>query len=151
MKVIKEGHGYRGEEGQFVGVYRCTGCEAHIELEYFDILNAYERFHGRDGNLYVRLRGETPCCGQSCQLDLVKIGELADDAPTVDDLIRECGARRWVYVLKNHGTLTTAEGQPINEATVMARGRQFMSRDADPAKALNAAMNGLARVLEVER
>lgn len=81
----------------------------------------------------------------------------AADTPTVDDLIRECGARRWVYVLKNHGTLTTAEGQPINEAKVRAAGQwqEFMARDADPARALNAAMNaamnGLARVLEVER
>jgi len=33
----------------------------------------------------------------------------------------------------------------------MARGREFMGRDADPAKALNAVMNGLARMLEVER
>ena len=70
---------------------------------------------------------------------------------TVDELIHECGDLRWVYVLRNHGTLKTASGQPINEATVMARGREFMSRDADPAKALNAAMNGLARTLELER
>ena len=70
---------------------------------------------------------------------------------TVDDLIRECGDLRWVYVLLNHDTLKTASGQPINEARVFARGREFMARDADPAKALNAAMNGLARTLELER
>jgi hypothetical protein len=74
-----------------------------------------------------------------------------DSKLTVDDLIRECGDLRWVYVLRNHETLRTASGQPINEATVYARGREFMSRDADPAKALNAAMNGLARTLEMER
>lgn len=70
---------------------------------------------------------------------------------TVDDLIRECGDLRWVYVLRNHDTLKTASGQPINEARVFARGREFMARDSDPAKALNAAMNGLARTLELER
>ena len=70
---------------------------------------------------------------------------------TVDDLIRECGDLRWVYVLRNHDTLKTASGQPINEAKVFARGREFMARDADPAKALHAAMNGLARTLELER
>jgi len=74
-----------------------------------------------------------------------------DDSPTVDDLIRECGDLRWVYVLKNHGTLLNRWGQPINEATVTARGREFMARDEDAAKALNAAMNGLASLLEVER
>jgi hypothetical protein len=73
------------------------------------------------------------------------------DPPTVDDLIRECGDLRWVYTLRNHGTLLTGTGQPINEATVMARGRELTARDADPAKALNAAMNGLARMLELER
>ena len=75
----------------------------------------------------------------------------ASDPPTVDDLIRECGDLRWTYVLRNQGTLTTATGQPINEAEVWARGKGFKTRDADPAKALNAAMNGLASVLEVER
>lgn len=70
---------------------------------------------------------------------------------TVDDLIRECGDLRWVYVLRNHETLKTASGQPLNEAKVFARGREFMARDADPARALNAAMNGLARTLELER
>jgi hypothetical protein len=74
-----------------------------------------------------------------------------DSKFTVDDLIRECGDLRWVYVLRNHDTLKTASGQPINEARVFARGREFMARDADPAKALNAAMNGLARTLELER
>ncbi len=52
---------------------------------------------------------------------------------------RECGDLRWVYVLRNHNTLKTASGQPINEAKVFARGLEFMARDADPAKALNAA------------
>ena len=33
----------------------------------------------------------------------------------------------------------------------MARGREFMGRNADPAKALHAAMYGLATMLEVER
>jgi hypothetical protein len=70
---------------------------------------------------------------------------------TVDELIRECGDLRWVYSLRNHGTLKTASGQPINEAIVFARGREFMSRDANPAIALKAAMNGLARMLEMER
>ncbi|MDQ2653838.1 MAG: hypothetical protein M3Z20_12455 [Chloroflexota bacterium] len=74
-----------------------------------------------------------------------------DSKLTVDDLIRECGDLRWVYVLRNHDTLKTASGQPINEAKVFARGREFMARDADPAKALTAAMNGLARTLELER
>ena len=74
-----------------------------------------------------------------------------DHALTVDELIRECGDLRWVSMLRNHETWKTASGQPINEAKVFARGREFMSRDADPAKALNAAMNGLARSLEVER
>lgn len=74
-----------------------------------------------------------------------------DHRLTVDDLIRECGDLRWIYMLRNHDTLKTATGQPINEAKVFARGREFMSRDADPAKALNAAMNGLARSLEMNR
>ena len=74
-----------------------------------------------------------------------------ENKPTVDDLIRECGDLRWVYVLRNHETLKTATGQPINEATVFAQGREFMARHADPAVALNAAMNGLARTLEMDR
>lgn len=74
-----------------------------------------------------------------------------NSVPTVDNLIRECGDLRWGYVLRNQDTLKTATGQPINEARVFARGREFMSRDADPARALNAAMNGLARTLELER
>lgn len=77
---------------------------------------------------------------------------MIQDSPlTVDELIRECGDLRWIYELRNHASLRTASGQPINEVKVIARGREFMSRDADPAKALNAAMNGLARLLEVER
>jgi hypothetical protein len=81
-----------------------------------------------------------------------KIRIMSQDSKlTVDDLIRECGDLRWVYVLRNHDTLKTESGQPINEAKVFARGREFMARDADPAKALNAAMNGLARTLELER
>ena len=79
MRVTKEGHGYRGIDGEFVGTYLCTGCNAHIDLEYLDVLSAYERFHGRDGKLYVRLNGETPCCGQSCQVDLIRIGDLSND------------------------------------------------------------------------
>ncbi len=74
-----------------------------------------------------------------------------DSNLTVDDLIREFGDLRWVYMLRNHDTLKTASGQPLNEARVFARGLEFMARDADPAKALNAAMNGLARTLELER
>lgn len=72
-----------------------------------------------------------------------------DGKLTVDELIRECGDLRWIYELRNQASLRTESGQPINEAKVIARDREFMSRDADPAKALNAAMNGLTRSLEV--
>lgn len=59
---------------------------------------------------------------------------------TVDELIRKCGDLRWVYELRNQDTLRTASEQPINEATVYARGREFMARDAEPTKALHAAI-----------
>ncbi len=42
-------------------------------------------------------------------------------------------------------------GSQTHGETVLARDREFMSRDTDPAKAFNAAMNGLASMLEVER
>ena len=55
---------------------------------------------------------------------------------TVDELIRECGDLRWIYHLRNQDSLRTESGQPINEAKVTARGREFMSRDADPRQGL---------------
>ena len=72
-------------------------------------------------------------------------------ALAVDELIRAWSDLRRVNTLRNHDALRTASGPPINEATEFARGRELMSRDVDPAKALNAAMNGLVRSSEMGR
>jgi hypothetical protein len=51
-------------------------------------------------------------------------------------------AMRRMPITRNYDMLKTASGQPINEAKVIARGQELMARDADLAKALNAAMKG---------